>query len=48
MHVSSRELVCGGEIVSAGTWDTYGRRTEWVACCRGTTYVAKTLTYKVG
>ena len=47
-HVASREFVCGGAIVSAGAWDKYCRQTEWVACCRGTTYVAMALTYKVG
>lgn len=46
-HVSSRQLVCGGEIISAGKWDKYGRQTEIVKCCRGTPYVFRAVTYKV-
>jgi hypothetical protein len=45
-HVSSRQIVCGGEIVSSGTWDTYGRRLTVVACCDGTTYTKESNTYK--
>jgi len=45
-HVSSRQLVCGGEIVSSGTWDAFGRRLTEVACCVGTTYTKTETAYE--
>ena len=39
-------LFAAATSIAPASWDKYGRRTQWVACCRGTTYVSRTVTYK--
>jgi len=44
-HVSSAEMVCGGEIVAAGEWDADGDITKINGCCNGASFVAAEYTY---